>query len=59
MRLIKKEKFFLLYPDYIKVQVDSTVADHKVDLLSKIKEETRPSSSNKQINKVIVYPITL
>jgi hypothetical protein len=27
MRLIKKEKFFLLYPDYIKVQVDSTV-DH-------------------------------
>jgi hypothetical protein len=35
-----KRKVFYFNSDYIKVQVDSTVADHKVDLIVQIKDET-------------------
>jgi hypothetical protein len=38
------------------VQVDSTVADHKVDLIVKIKGNSGSSVAAIQINKVIVYP---
>jgi outer membrane protein assembly factor BamA len=54
---LKEKGFYYFNADYIKVQVDSTVADHKVDLIVKIKDET-PKLAEEQykINKVIVYP---
>ena len=54
---LKEKGFYYFNADYIKVQVDSTVADHKVDLIVKIKDET-PQLAEEQykINKVIVYP---
>jgi hypothetical protein len=36
-----KEKGFYYLPDYLKVQVDSTVADHQVDLIVKVKKKLR------------------
>ncbi|MBX9886816.1 MAG: BamA/TamA family outer membrane protein [Flavobacteriaceae bacterium] len=54
---LKEKGFFYFNSDYIKVQVDSTVADHKVDLIVKIKEETPVLAEHQyKINKVIVYP---
>jgi outer membrane protein insertion porin family len=54
---LKEKGFYYFNADYIKVQVDSTVADHKVDLIVKIKEETPALASQQyKINKVIVYP---
>jgi hypothetical protein len=32
-----KKRILLFAPDYLKVQVDSTVADHQVDLIVKVK----------------------
>ena len=54
---LKEKGFYYFNADYIKVQVDSTVADHKVDLIVRIKDET-PQLAEEQykINKVIVYP---
>ncbi len=54
---LKDKGFFYFNPDYLKVQVDSTVANHQVDLIVKVKEEA-PELSKKQfkINKIIVYP---
>jgi outer membrane protein assembly factor BamA len=54
---LKENGFYYFNPDYIKVQVDSTVGDHQVDLIVKIKDET-PALAQQQykINKVIVYP---
>jgi hypothetical protein len=39
----------------IKVQVDSTVADHKVDLIVQIKDETSPVKQQYKINKVVCF----
>ena len=54
---LKEKGFFYFNPDYLQVQVDSTVADHQVDLIVKVKEET-PSLAETpyKINKIIVYP---
>ncbi len=54
---LKEKGFFYFNEDYLKVQVDSTVADHQVDLIIKIKNET-PLNARKEykINKIIVYP---
>lgn len=54
---LKENGFYYFNADYIKVQVDSTVKDHQVDLIVKIKDET-PTLAKQQykINKVIVYP---
>lgn len=54
---LKEKGFFYFNPDYLKVQIDSTVADHQVDLIVKVKRET-PNLSQTQfkINKIIVYP---
>jgi outer membrane protein insertion porin family len=54
---LKEEGFYYFNGDYLKVQVDSTVADHQVDLLVKLKRET-PELSKIQyrINNIIVYP---
>lgn len=54
---LKEKGYFYFNPDYLKVQVDSTVADHQVDLIVKVKDEA-PDLSKRQfrINKIIVYP---
>jgi hypothetical protein len=53
---LKENGFYYFNPDYIKVQVDSTVGDHHGSDC-KIKDET-PALAQQQykINKVIVYP---
>jgi hypothetical protein len=37
---LKEKGFYYFAPDYLKVQVDSTHADHQVDLIVKVKKET-------------------
>lgn len=54
---LKEKGFFYFNPDYLKVQVDSTVADHQVDLILKVKDETpKLAETPFKINKIIVYP---
>ena len=54
---LKEKGFFFFNPDYLKVQVDSTVADHQVDLIVKVKDETpQQAETQYKINKIIVYP---
>ena len=54
---LKEKGFFYFNPDYLKVQVDSTVADHQVDLIVKVKEEApKLAETPYKINKIIVYP---
>lgn len=54
---LKEKGFFYFDPDYILFQVDSTVANHKVALIMKIKEET-PVVAQKQyrINNITIFP---
>ena len=54
---LKEKGFFYFNPDYIKVQVDTTVADHQVDLIVKVKDEApKLAETPYKINKIIVYP---
>jgi outer membrane protein insertion porin family len=54
---LKEEGFYYFNGDYLKVQVDSTVADHQVDLIVKLKSETpEVSKIQYRINDIIVYP---
>ncbi|MFV8370719.1 BamA/TamA family outer membrane protein [Flavobacterium sp. LB2R40] len=54
---LKEKGFFYFNPDYLKVQVDTTVADHQVDLIVKVKDETPQLAETPfKINKIIVYP---
>ena len=54
---IKENGFFYFNADYLKIQVDSTVADHEVDLILKVKDEApKLSKIPYRINKIIVYP---
>ena len=54
---LKEKGFFYFNPDYLKVQADTTVADHQVDLIVKIKEEApKLAEAQYKINKIIVYP---
>jgi outer membrane protein insertion porin family len=54
---LKEKGFYYFNPDYLKVQVDSTVADHQVDLIVKVKEEApKLAETPYKINKIIVYP---
>lgn len=54
---LKEKGFFFFNPDYLKVQVDSTVADYQVDLIVKVKDETPLQAETQyKINKIIVYP---
>jgi outer membrane protein assembly factor BamA len=54
---LKEKGFYYFNPDYLLIQVDSTVADHQVDLNVKIKEETpKLAETPYKINKIIVYP---
>ncbi|MFV8336937.1 BamA/TamA family outer membrane protein [Flavobacterium sp. RSP29] len=54
---LKEKGFFYFNPDYLKVQVDTTVADHQVDLIVKVKDEApKLAETPYKINKIIVYP---
>lgn len=54
---LKERGFYYFTEDYLKVQVDSTVAQHEVDLIVKVKPET-PQQAKKafRINKINIYP---
>jgi outer membrane protein insertion porin family len=54
---LKEKGFYYFNPDFLKIQVDSTVADHKVDLIVMVKEETPELSQTQyRINDIVVYP---
>ena len=54
---LKEKGFYFFNPDYLLIQVDSTVADHQVDLILKVKEQTpKLAKTPYKINKIIVYP---
>jgi len=54
---LKEKGFYYFSDDYLKVQVDSTVADYQVDLILKVKSETPALAKNQyRINDIIVYP---
>lgn len=54
---LKEKGYYYFNPDYIKVQVDSTVADYQVDLKVKVKDETPDlAKTDYKINKIIIYP---
>jgi len=54
---LKEKGFYYFNPDYLLIQVDSTVADHQVDLIIKVKKETPELAETPyKINKIIVYP---
>src|SRR5690606_11384031 len=54
---LKEEGFYFFNPDFLLVQVDSTVGNYKVDLLLKVKRDT-PEQALKvfTINKIVIYP---
>lgn len=54
---LKEQGYYYFGPDYLKVQVDSTVGNYETDLIVKVKEET-PEQAKKvfTIGKIIVYP---
>ena len=54
---LKEKGFYYFEPDFIIVQVDSTIGDNKVNLFVKVKPET-PQQSRKiyTINDVFIYP---
>lgn len=53
---LKEKGYYFFSPDYIKVQVDSTVGKHEVDLVVKVKDET-PDNAREvyKINDIIIY----
>ena len=54
---LKEQGFYYFNENYLLVQVDSTVANHEVDLILKIKSDI-PEKAKKQyrINDIFVYP---
>lgn len=54
---LKNKGYYYFNPDYILVQVDSTVGNHQVDLIIKVKEET-PERARKvyTIDDIYVFP---
>jgi outer membrane protein insertion porin family len=53
---LKEKGFFYFGPDYLKIQVDSTVSDHQVDLIVKVKNETPTASKNQyKINNISIH----
>ncbi|OYQ36141.1 hypothetical protein CHU92_10150 [Flavobacterium cyanobacteriorum] len=54
---LKNRGYFYFSPDYILVQVDSTVGNRQADLFVKVKEET-PQHARQvyRINKITIYP---
>ncbi|MDB5196247.1 MAG: surface antigen [Flaviaesturariibacter sp.] len=53
---LKEKGFFYFSPDYILVQVDSTVGNNKVDMVVKVKPETPDKALDAyRINDVFIY----
>lgn len=54
---LKERGFYYFNDDYLKVQVDSTVGKHEVDLIVRVKNDT-PEQARKayRINKINIYP---
>jgi len=54
---LKEKGYYFFNPDFLKVQVDSTVGKYEVDLLVKVKDET-PERAKKvfTINDIYIYP---
>ncbi|WP_445735822.1 translocation and assembly module lipoprotein TamL [Mariniflexile sp.] len=54
---LKERGFYYFNEDHLLVQVDSTVANHEVDLLVKIKNDIPDKAKNQyRINNIFVYP---
>ncbi|OAQ40568.1 hypothetical protein A5893_06390 [Pedobacter psychrophilus] len=54
---LKEEGFFYFGPDFLIAQVDSTVGNHQVDIIVKIKNETPNQAKNiYSIGNIYVYP---
>ncbi len=54
---LKEQGFFYFGPDYLLIQVDSTVGKHQVDLIMKVKNETpKPAKNVYNIGKIYVFP---
>jgi len=54
---LKNRGYFYFNPDYLLIQVDSTIGNYQVDLKVKIKEET-PGRAKEvyTINNIVIYP---
>jgi len=54
---LKEQGYYYFGPDYLKVQVDSTVGSYETDLIVKVKDET-PEQAKRvfTIGKIIIYP---
>ncbi len=54
---LKEQGFFYFGPDYLLAQVDSTVGNHQVDIIMKVKNETPVQAKTVySINNIYVYP---
>ncbi|OOV26373.1 hypothetical protein BXU11_12860 [Flavobacterium sp. LM5] len=54
---IKEQGFYYFSPDYLKIQVDSTVGRAEIDVLIKVKDETPiKATSIYKINNIVIYP---
>ncbi|MBK0378146.1 translocation and assembly module lipoprotein TamL [Mucilaginibacter segetis] len=54
---LKEEGFFYFAPEDLIIKVDSTIADHHVDLLLRVKSTTSDKAGDiYTINKIFVYP---
>ncbi len=54
---LKERGFYYFNENYLLVQVDSTVANHEVDLILKIKSDIPEKAKNQyKINNIFVYP---
>ena len=54
---LKEKGYYYFNPDFLLVQVDTTVGTHQVDLLVKVKSET-PNNAKRvyKINDIFIYP---
>ncbi|MBA0883460.1 translocation and assembly module lipoprotein TamL [Flavobacterium undicola] len=54
---LKEQGYYYFGPDYLKVQIDSTIGKYQTDLIVKVKEETPKQAKQVfTINKIMVYP---
>lgn len=54
---LKENGFYFFNEDYLKIQVDSTVGTHQVDLIVKIKRDTPAKAKMPyKINAITIYP---
>lgn len=56
-KILKYKGYYYFNPDYLLVQVDSTVGDRQVDLFLKVKKETpKKAKQVYTINDIYIYP---